>query len=87
MGLTPNSKTVTFNATLRAEITSTSRKVEVYQLDTANEVLERAGYCDGSYDLINPVTGLPFSPTAMPYQALTDGGTATVQVSRRNSPS
>ena len=86
MGLTPHSKSIIFNATsLRQETTSTSRQVEVFPQDKANAILERAGYSDGQYDLINPVTGLPFNPTDIPFNALTDGGTAIVQISRRGA--
>jgi len=87
MSQTPHSKTVTFsNAQLRAEVSSTSRTVEVYPQDEAILVLSRLGYADGSYDLISPKTGLPYSPTSLPFNDLTDGGTVTVQVSKRNSP-
>jgi len=88
MGLTPQSKSITFNATsLRTETISVSRQVEVFPQERANAVLERAGYADGQFDLINPKTGLPFSPTDLPFNSLTDGGTATVQISRRGQPS
>lgn len=87
MGQTPHSKSITFNtSTLRQETSSTSRQVEVYPQDRANAILERAGYSDGQYDLINPKTGIAFSPTDLPFNNLTDGGTATVQISRRGAP-
>lgn len=87
MGLTPHSKSITFSAAaIRAETSSTSRQVEVFPQDRANAILEKAGFSDGSFDLINPKNSLPFSPTDLPFNSLTDGATVTVQISRRGSP-
>lgn len=87
MASQPHLKKVTFNATaLATQVVSTSRSIEVSPQETAGEILSRLGYNDSAYDLVNPITGRPFSIGDLPFNSLTDGGSITVQLSRRNSP-